>query len=198
VPFEQAAAAGAAAYTALRGLRDAGRIQPGQHVLINGASGGVGTFAVQIARSYGAIVTGVCSTRNLDLARSIGADHVIDYTRDDFAQGGHRYDLIFDVVAKRSFPECTHALNPNGTYVTTEYSPILALKALWTSTISVKKMVPLLGKPPSEGDQALIRDLLAAGKVVPVIDREFPLSEVVAGLRYLIEGHARRKIIITV
>jgi NADPH:quinone reductase-like Zn-dependent oxidoreductase len=198
VSFEEAAAAGAAAFTALQGLRDRGGIESGQRVLINGASGGVGTFAVQIARSYGAEVTGVCSARNLDLVRSIGADRVIDYTREDCTQGEQRYDLIFDVVAKLSFSNCERILAPKGIYVTTEFSPTVALRGLWTSVTSGRRMVALLAKPPSGEDQAFIRELLEGGKVKPVIDRRYPLSEVPDALRYLAEGHARGKIVITI
>jgi NADPH:quinone reductase-like Zn-dependent oxidoreductase len=128
--FDQVAAVPGAAIPALQALRDHGQIQPGQEVLINGASGGVGTFAVQIAKSFGAKVTGVCSTRNLDMVRAIGADQVIDYTQEDFTQTGERYDLIFDVVAKRSFSDCKRVLKPQGIYITTEFSPALALRGL--------------------------------------------------------------------
>ncbi|MFC1922902.1 NAD(P)-dependent alcohol dehydrogenase [Chloroflexota bacterium] len=137
--FEEAAAVPGAAAPALQALRDHGQIQPGQKVLINGASGGVGTFAVQIVRSLGAEVTGVCSTRNLDMVRAIGADQVIDYTQEDFTQNGQRYDLIFDAVAKRSFSDCKRVLSPKGIYVTTEFSPVLALEGLWASMTGSKK-----------------------------------------------------------
>jgi NADPH:quinone reductase-like Zn-dependent oxidoreductase len=197
ITFEEAAAAGAAAFTALQGLRDRGQIKPGQRVLINGASGGVGTFAVQIARSYGAEVTGVCSARNVDLVRSIGADQVIDYEQEDCTQEGQRYDLIFDVVAKLSFSDCERVLGPGGVYVTTEFSPVLALRGLLTSMIGDKRLVPFLAKPPSKEDQAFMRELLEGGRVKPVIDRRYPLSEVPEALRYLQEGHSRGKIVIT-
>ena len=197
VTFEEAAASGAAALTALQGLRDAGQIKPGQKVLINGASGGVGTFAVQIAKSFGAQVTGVCITRNLDMVRSIGADHVIDYAQEDFPEKNQCYDLIFDVVAKRSFSVCRRVLGPAGIYVTTEFSPVLALRGLWNSVTSSKKMVPLLAKPPTKEDLIFVKELLEAGDVTPVIDRRYPLSEVPEALRYLAEGHARGKIVIT-
>jgi NADPH:quinone reductase-like Zn-dependent oxidoreductase len=195
--FEKAAAVVAAASTALQGLRDKGQIEPGQKVLINGASGGVGTFAVQIAKSFGAEVTGVCSTRNLDLVRSIGADHVIDYTQEDFTQREQRYDLIFDVVAKLSFSDCKRALSPQGIYVTTEFSPALALQGQWISMTGSKKMVPLLAKPPNNKDQVFIKELLEDGKVTPVTDRRYSLSEIPDALRYLEKGHAQGKVVIT-
>jgi NADPH:quinone reductase-like Zn-dependent oxidoreductase len=196
ITFEEAAAAGAAAFVALQGLRDKGQIKPGQTVLINGASGGVGTFAVQIAKSFGAEVTGVCSARNVDLVRSIGADQVIDYTQQDCTEEGQRYDLIFDVVAKLSFSDCGRVLGPGGVYVTTEFSPVLALRGLLTSMTSDKRMVPFLAKPPSREHQLFIKELLEDGKVKPVIDRRYTLSEVPEALRYLAEGHARGKIVI--
>jgi NADPH:quinone reductase-like Zn-dependent oxidoreductase len=198
VTFEEAAAAGAAAHTALQGLRDGGQIQAGQNVLINGASGGVGTFAVQIAKSFGARVTGVCSTRNLDLARSIGADRVIDYTREDFTRKDQRYELIFDVAAKLSFSDCKRALAPHGVYVTTEFSPALVLRGLWASMTGDIKLVSRLAKPPNERDWAFMKELLESGQVRPVIDRRYTLSEAPEALRYLGEGHARGKVVINV
>jgi NADPH:quinone reductase-like Zn-dependent oxidoreductase len=197
VTFEEAAAAGAAAFVALQGLRDVGQIKPGQAVLINGASGGVGTFAVQMAKELGGQVTGVCSTRNMEMVRSIGADQVIDYTQDDFTQGEQRYDLIFDVVAKLSFSDCRRVLAPHGIYVTTEFSPALALRGWWTSMTGDKRMVPVMARPPSRNDQVLVRELLEGGRVTPVIDRRYSLSEVREALRYLGEGHARGKVVIT-
>jgi len=196
--FEEAAAVPGAACPALQALRDHGQIQPGQEVLINGASGGVGTFAVQIAKSFGAEVTGVCSTRNLDMVRAIGADQVIDYTQEDFTQNGERYDLIFDAVAKRTFSDCRRALSLHGIYVTTEFSPVLALGGLWTSMTGSKKMVPLLAKPPNKRDQVFMKELLEGGEVTPVIDRRYSLSEVPEALRYIGKGHARGKVVITV
>jgi NADPH:quinone reductase-like Zn-dependent oxidoreductase len=198
VTFEEAAAVGAAAHTALQVLRDAGQIEAGQKVLINGASGGVGTFAVQIAKAFGATVTGVGSTRNLDLVRSIGADQVIDYTREDFTQGEQRYDLIFDVAAKLSFSDCKRALAPQGVYVTTEFSPALALRGLWASMTGDQKLVSRLAKPPNERDWAFMKELLESGQVKPVIDRRYTLSEVPEALRYLGKGHARGKVVIAV
>jgi NADPH:quinone reductase-like Zn-dependent oxidoreductase len=195
--FEEVAAVPGAACPALQGLRDHGQIQPGQRVLINGASGGVGTFAVQIAKAFGAKVTGVCSTRNTGLVRSIDADQVVDYTQEDFTQTGERYDLIFDVVAKRSFSDCKRALNPQGIYITTAFSPVLALGGLWKSMTGNQKMVPLPPKPPNKTDLVFMKELLEAGKVTPTIDRRYSLSELPDALRYLEKGHARGKVIIT-
>jgi len=158
----------------------------------------VGTFAVQLAKSYAAEVTGVCSTRNLELVRSIGADRVLDYTQADFTQTGECYDLIFDVVARRSFSDCKRALKPQGIYVTTEFSPLLAFGGLWNSLTGDKKMVPLPPKPPDKMDLVLLKDLLETGKVTPVIDRRYALSELPDALRYLAKGHARGKVVITV
>jgi NADPH:quinone reductase-like Zn-dependent oxidoreductase len=197
VTFKEAAAAGAAAHTALQGLRDGGQIKAGQNVLINGASGGVGTFAVQIAKAFGATVTGVCSTGNLDLVRSIGADQVIDYTQEDFTQGEQRYDLIFDVAAKLSFSDCKRALATQGIYVTTKFSPALLLRGLWASMTGDQKLVSRLAKPPNERDWARMKELLESGQVRPVIDRRYSLDEVPEALRYMGEGHARGKVVIT-
>ena len=197
--FEEAAAAPAAAVTALQGLRK-GQIQPGQKVLVNGASGGVGTFAVQIAKSFGADVTGVCSTRNLDRVRSIGADHVIDYTREDFTQNGRRYDLILAANGYHSIGDYKRALSPNGIYVMTGGSGAQMFQAMflgpWLSMVGNKKMGNLLMKP-NKKDLVFVKELLEAGKVVPVIDRRYPLNEVADAIRYLEEGHARGKIVIT-
>ncbi len=191
--YEEAAAVPVAALTALQGLRDKGRIQPGHKVLINGASGGVGTFAVQIAKSLGAEVTGVCSTRNLDMVRSIGADRVIDYSREDFTQTGGRYDLILDAVGNRSLSDCKRALHAEGICVAAAGSPV---RALWISMMG-KKMVSMLTKPNRE-DVGFLKELLETGKVTPVIDRRYALSEVAEALRYLEEGHAQGKVVITV
>jgi NADPH:quinone reductase-like Zn-dependent oxidoreductase len=196
--FEQVAAVPGAAIPALQGLRDAGKIKPGQQVLINGASGGAGTFAVQLAKAFEAEVTGVCSTRNLDLVRSIGADYVIDYTQEDFTQNGKYCDLIFDVVAKRSFSDCKRALRPQGIYVTTAFSPLLALVGLWHSMTGDRKMVPLPPKPPNKADLVFVKELLEAGQVTPVIDRCYSLSDLPDALLYLEKGHAQGKVVITV
>ena len=166
--------------------------------MINGASGGVGTFAVQIAKSFGAKVTGVCSTRNLDLVRSIGADQVVDYTQEDFAQTGQRYDLIFDAARKRSFSDCKRALGPQGIYVTTEFSPALVLRGQWISMTGSQKMVPMLTQP-NQKDLVVLKELFQAGKVTPVIGRRYDtLSDVSEALRYIGKGHAQGKVVITV
>jgi NADPH:quinone reductase-like Zn-dependent oxidoreductase len=196
--FEEAAAVPGAAITALHALRDHGEVQPGQKVLINGASGGVGTFAVQIAKSLGAEVTGVCSTRNLEMVRTIGADHVIDYTQQDFTQREESYDLVFDAVAKRSFSDCKSVLKPQGIYITTEFSPVLAIAGRLRSVIESKKIVPLPPKPPNQMDLIFLRELLELKTVNPVIDRCYSLSDLPDALRYLGEGHTRGKIVITV
>jgi NADPH:quinone reductase-like Zn-dependent oxidoreductase len=199
--FEEAAAAPMAAVTALQGLRDKGRIQPGQKVLINGASGGVGTLAVQIAKSFGAEVTGVCSTRKSDMVRSIGADHVIDYTQEDFTRNGQRYDLILAVNGYRPISDYKRALNAKGIYVMVGGSTAQIFQALllgpWMSMTGSKKMGALSAKPDQE-DLVFVKELVEAGKVMPVIDRRYPLSEVGEALRYLEEGHAGGKVVITV
>ena len=198
VSFADAAATPYAAYTALLCLRDLGKLQSGQDVLINGASGGTGTFAVQIAKSFGAKVTGVCSTRNLERVRSIGADEVIDYTKIDFSQNTSAYDLIFDVVRKRTFSECKGALKSQGIYVTTEFSPALLLQSQWVSLTGEKKLVPLPMKRPTQQDFFDLRELLETKKMTPVIDRRYPLNEVPDALRYIGKGHARGKIVIMI
>ncbi len=204
VMSEQAASVPVAAFTALQGLRDKGRIRPGQKVLINGAAGGVGTFAVQIAKSFGADVTGVCSTRNVDMVRSIGADHVIDYTQEDFTTSGQRYDLIFDCIGNHSLSACRRVLNPKGIYIMVGVPSgrsmigFLArlVAALVVSLFASRKMVMVQARRSKE-DLTAMRELIEAGKVTPVIDRSYPLSEVPAAMRYLGEGHARGKVVIT-
>ena len=194
--FEEAAAVPLAAFTALQGLRDKGQIQPGQKVLVNGASGGVGHFAVQIAKSFGTDVTGVCSTRNLEMVRSIGADHVIDYTKEDFTQTGQRYDLIFDAVGNRSVSDYQRALSPNGTCAVAGFT---ALSLLFQVMLLGGKKIGLMETAKgNKKDLLFIRELLEAGKVVPVIDRTYPLSDVPEAIRYLEAGHARGKVVITV
>jgi NADPH:quinone reductase-like Zn-dependent oxidoreductase len=202
VTFEQAASVGIAGLTALQGLRDKGGIKSGQKVLINGASGGVGTFAVQIAESYGAEVTGVCSTRNVEMVRSIGAGHVIDYTREDFAESGPRYDLILDCYASHSLGACRRALAPKGTYVMVggpDQSMVAFLgrlaQASLLSGFSSQKLCTFVAKNKNE-DLTVLRELLAAGKLAPVIDRQYRLSEVPDAIRYLGKGHARGKVVI--
>jgi NADPH:quinone reductase-like Zn-dependent oxidoreductase len=201
--FEQAASVSVAALTALQGLRDKGQIQPGQKVLINGAAGGVGTFAVQIAKSFGAEVTGVCRTRNVEMVRSIGADRVIDYTQEDFTKGRQRYDLILDCFANHSLSAIRRVLNPKGKYLMVggpdgSLIVLLAglLKALVLSRFVSQKFV-LVRARRSKEDLTSLHDLMKAGKVTPVIDRCYSLSEVPEAIRYLEEGHARGKVVIT-
>jgi NADPH:quinone reductase-like Zn-dependent oxidoreductase len=200
ISFEDAAAIPVAAITALQGLRDKGRIQRGQKVLVDGASGGVGTFAIQIAKSFGAEVTAVCSTTKVDPARSLGADHVIDYTREDFTQSGQPYDLIIAANAHHSIFDYRRALGQNGIYVMAGGGGAQILQAMLLapllSLIGSKKMRFFIAKIDQK-DLVLLKDLLDAGKVVPVIDRRYPLSDVVEAFRYLEEGHARGKVVIT-
>ena len=204
VTFEQAASVDVAGLTALQGLRNHGRIRPGSKVLINGAAGGVGTFAVQIAKSFGADVTGVCSTRNIDMVRSIGADEVIDYTQHNFTTSDERYDLILDCVGNHSFSECRRILNPDGRFVLVgaphDLSVIgllaVPIKALLLSVFVSQKAVMFIAKS-NQDDLALLGELIATAKLEPVIDRRYTLSEVPEALRYLEEGHARGKVVIT-
>ena len=193
VSFEDAASTPGAGVTALQCLQKYGELQSGESVLINGASGGVGTFAVQIAKDMGATVTGVCSTSNLDMVRSLGADEVIDYKNEDFTQTEQRYDLIVDVVAKSSFSDCKPILKPNGRYVTTAFSPGLAIKG--KTARGDKKMLPMLASPVKE-DLIYLKDLLESGKLKPVIDRRYTLEQVPDAIRYLEEGHVKGKLII--
>ncbi len=199
--FEQVAAVPQAAVLALQGLRDKGQIQPGQKVLINGGGGGVGTFAVQIAKSFGADVTGVDSTKKLDMMRSIGADLVIDYTQEDFTKNGQRYDLILNVAAYGSIFDYRRALSPKGIYVMTGGSVArifqTGLLGPWISMTGSKKIGSLMHKPNNR-DLVFMNELLEAGKITPVIDRRYPLSEVAEALRYFGEGHAQGKVVITV
>jgi NADPH:quinone reductase-like Zn-dependent oxidoreductase len=200
--FEEAAAVPSAAVVALQNLRDKRPIQPGQKVLINGAGGGVGTFAVQLAKYYGAEVTGVDSTKKLDMLRSIGADHVIDYTQEDYTKSGQRYDLILDVVANRSIFTYKRALSPEGIFVFVGGSAAAVFQALLLgpliSRMGSKKMGVVMWKPNKKEDLAFLEELFEAGKVVPVIDRRYPLSEVPEALQYLGEGHVQGKVVITV
>jgi NADPH:quinone reductase-like Zn-dependent oxidoreductase len=197
--FEQAAAVPTAAVTALRGLRDAGKVQPGQKVLINGASGGVGTFAVQIAKALGAEVTGVCSTRNVDMVRSIGADYVVDYTQQDFTQSGQHYDLILDNVASRSFSDLRRALTPQGVIIPNSGHGGMSyvFKAFLLSPFMRQQGSPFVATPNHE-DLVDLKEFIEDGRVTPVIDRTYPLSEVPEAFRYLDESHARGKVVITV
>ena len=199
--FEEAAAIPQAGVIALQGIRDKGQVRPGHKVLINGAGGGAGTFAVQLAKLYGAEVTGVDNTGKLDFMRSLGADHVFDYTREEFTKSGKQYDLILDLVAHRSVFAYQRALRPNGSYffvggsVATLFQ-ILLLGPLIRRTTG--KKIRLLAVQPNRKDLVFITELCEAGKVIPVIDRRYPLSEVPEALRYLGEGHAKGKVVITV
>jgi NADPH:quinone reductase-like Zn-dependent oxidoreductase len=206
--FEQAASINIAGITALQGVRDKGKVQPGQKVLINGASGGVGTFAVQIAKSFGAEITGVCSTRNLELVQSLGADHVIDYTKEDFTKGDQHYDVILDNVGNHSLSEYRRLLTPNGIYVliggggANEQGFLGGLaKALNAAIYSrfVKQKMGMMMADPSTKDLTLLADMVQSGKIKPVIDRTYKsLSEIPEAIRYVEEGHARGKVVITV
>jgi NADPH:quinone reductase-like Zn-dependent oxidoreductase len=203
--FEQAAAVPTSACTALQALRGPGQIQPGQAVLINGASGGVGMFALQIAKSFGAEVTGVCSTTKADMVRSVGADRVIDYTQEDFTRSGQQYDLILDTVGNRSLSQLRRALTPRGTLVLVggEGGDRLigalsrSMRALVEAPFVSQRLRPVLGAVNTQ-DLQFLKGLIEAAKVTPVIDRTYPLSEVSDAIRYLIGGQARGKIVITV
>ena len=204
--FEQAASIPIAGLTALQGLRDKGQIQPGQSVLIHGASGGVGTFAVQIAKSYAAEVTGVCSTRNVDMVRSIGADEVIDYTQEDFTKSGRRYDLIFDAVGDHSLLELRRALEPKGILVLVGGGKmgrfgfgILGgmLEALVLSLFGTQKLLTMVAKR-NGADLVLLNELVIAGKITPMIGRSYPLNETVEAIQYLETGRAQGKVVITI
>ena len=207
VSFEEAAAVNIAGITALQGLRDKGKVQAGQKVLINGASGGVGTFAVQIAKSLGAEVTGVCSTRNVDLVKSLGADHVIDYTKEDFTKGAERYDVVLDNVGNRSLSECNSVLTPKGKYVlvggggASDQGFLGGLgKALWAVVYSkfVNQQMGMMMADSNQKDLTILADMMQSGKVKAVIDRTYKLDKVPEAIRYLEQGHARGKVIITV
>lgn len=201
ITFEEAAATPLAALTALHGIRDKGQIRPGQKVLINGASGGVGTFAVQIAKYFGAEVTAVCSTGNLDKMRSLGAGHVIDYTQEDFTMNGQQYDLILAANGYHSIFDYKRALIPGGIYVMSGGSEAQMFQSMllgpWISMTGSKKMTSVSSKPEKK-DLLFIKELLESGKVKPAIDRRYPLSEVAEAIRYLEEGHAHGKVVINV
>ena len=202
--LEQAAAVGDSAFTALNAVRDQGRVQPGQKVVINGASGGVGTFAVQIAKSFGADVTGVCSTRNVDMVRSIGADQVIDYTREDFTRARQRYDVMLDLVGSRSLSDCRRSLTPHGTYVLVGVADMgrwlgLARQIkMLSSSPFVRQQMRIFIMRHTRDDLMVLKELVESGKVTPVIDRRYQLSEVPEALRYQGEGHARGKLVIVI
>ena len=197
--FEAAAAVPVAGVTALHGLRNKGRVQPGQTVLVNGAAGGVGTFAVQIAKAFGAEVTAVCSARNLDMARSIGADHVIDYAREDFTQGSQRYDLIFAVNGFHPLSAYQRALNPQGTYICAGGSLPQIFQAMFAGPLKSrrngKRLASMGIATVTQKDLLCLKELLEAGKIAPVIEKNYPLSDVPVAMRYLADGHARAKIV---
>ena len=204
VTFEQAAAVPIAAFTALQSLRDKGRIQPRQKVLINGAAGGVGTFAVQIARVFEADVTGVCSSRNVDMVRSIGANHVVDYTREDFTRNGLRYDVIVDCVGNHPLSDSRRALTTGGTLVLVGgqdegrwLGPLTGALKVFVLSRFVRQKLLLFLAHLSKDDLIVMRELLETGRVTPVIDRSYPLRDVPSAIRYLEEGHARGKVVIT-
>ncbi|MFJ1565434.1 NAD(P)-dependent alcohol dehydrogenase [Streptomyces erythrochromogenes] len=205
--FEQAAAVPLAGNTALMGLRDLGRLRPGQRVLVNGASGGVGTFAVQIAKAFGAEVTGVCGTRNTELVRSLGADHVVDYSREDFTRTGRRHDLVLDLVGNRSLAAYRRALTPGGTLVlsgggVSEGGSLVGPMALLVKGRAlspfVRQRLLVLTAAPDRKNLAALRELVASGRVTPAVDRTYPLCEVPEAIRYLEVEHARAKVVITV
>jgi len=202
--FEQASAVGVSALTALQALRDHGKVQPGQKVLITGASGGVGTFAVQIAKAMGAEVTGVCSTRNMAMVRSIGADHVVDYTHDDFTEGDRRYDLIFDNVGSRSLSDTRKALTPtgkllaNGAPVGGWFGGVMHPIGASVSSLFVRQQARPFVSTSNPDDLAVLKELSEAGKVTPQLDRSYPLEQTPEAVAHVGEGHARGKTIITV
>jgi NADPH:quinone reductase-like Zn-dependent oxidoreductase len=201
VTFEEAAAVPLSGVTALQGLRDRGRVQPNSRVLINGASGGVGTLAVQIARVLGGEVTAVCSTRNIELVRSLGAQHVVDYTREDFTQGGRRYDVVFDLIGNRSLTELRRILTATGTLVLSSGPPSPTirrlLKALVLSPLVRQRLVPNVQRLSGE-DLERLTEWIEAGDVRPVIDRAYPLRQAPEALRYQAEGHAQGRTVITI
>ena len=200
--YEEAASVPNGALTALPFLRDKGNIQPGQTVLINGASGSVGAAAVQLARYYGAEVTGVCSTANLEWVKSLGADQVIDYTQEDLTENGKTYDIIFDTVGKRSFSECKGLLTDAGVFLTTVPTPVIMFQAVWPAKSGSKKVKFVAAglRPASEKikDLVFLTELIEAGKLKPVIDRVYPLEQIVEAHRYVEQGHKKGNVVITV
>lgn len=203
--FEQAAAVPVAAATALQAVRDHGRVEPGQRILINGASGGVGTFAIQIAKAFGAEVTGVCSASKVELARSLGADHVIDYTKEDFTLSGLRYDVLLDIAASHSWSECKRVLEPKATYVLigaaavqhqSSWRGLARFGTVRLGSIGASQRAAMYITRMNQADIEVLRDLIQAGKVTPVIDRCYRLDEIAKAFRYFDEGHARGKIVI--
>jgi NADPH:quinone reductase-like Zn-dependent oxidoreductase len=195
--YEEAATVPVIANTALHFIRDLGHVQAGQHVLIVGASGGIGTFAVQLAKHYGAVVTGVCSTRNLELVRSLGADEVVDYTKEDFTTRGQVYDVIFDAAAKSSFSRCKDSLKENGLYLVTLPTPAVLFQALWTAKRAGKK-VKMEGAPARLDNLLTLKELIEAGELQTVIDRRYPLEQIAKAFKYVEQGHKRGNVAITV
>jgi len=210
VMFEQAAAVPTSGLIVLQNLSNEGRLQPGQSVLINGAGGGVGAFAVQLAKAYGANVTGVDNTKKLEMVRSIGADHVIDYTKEDFTQSTERYNLVFDIPGNHPFSDCRRVLTPDGKYVLIGHDRFGQGAGRWFGSVPrVLKLValspfvsqlptPNFSMPDKKNQMVVLKELLETGKITPVIDRTYPLSEVSEAIRYLEVGHARGKVVITV
>jgi NADPH:quinone reductase-like Zn-dependent oxidoreductase len=195
--YEEAATVPVIANTALHFIRDMGNVQAGQRVLINGASGGIGTFAVQLAKYYGAEVTGVCSTTNLELVRSLGADHVIDYTKENFTKSGRVYDVVFDAVGKSSFSRCKNSLNKQGMYLVTLPKPAVLFQMVWTSIMGSKK-VKMEGAPAIVANLIFLKELVEAGKLKTVIDRRYPLEQIAEAFRYVERGHKKGNVVITV
>ena len=204
VSFEDAATLPVAGLTALQGLRDRGRLQPGQSVLVNGASGGVGTFAIQIAKALGAEVTAVCSTRNVEQARSLGADHVIDYSRDDFTEGGRRYDLMLDIAGSKSWRQCRRVLTPNARLVIVggEGNPLIGplghIAAMWLGAKLGSRTATFFVADLNRPDLDFLGELLQTGQLKPVVEKRYGLTEVADALRYMGDGHARGKLVIAI
>jgi NADPH:quinone reductase-like Zn-dependent oxidoreductase len=205
VTFEQAAGVAVAGLTALQGLRDYGQLKAGQRVLINGAAGGVGTFSVQVAKCLGAEVTAVCSTRNVDMVRSLGADHVVDYTREDFTRSGRRYDLLFDVAGGRSFADCRRVLAPNAALVIVGgpkgnrlIGPLSHLIRIRLGALGASQKVTFFISKTDQKDLEVLGEMLGSGRLVSVVDRTYPLTEIQAAMRYLGTRHARAKVVVTV
>ena len=197
ISFQQAAGVGVAGLTALQGLRDAGRLRTGEHVLVNGASGGIGTFMVQIAKAFGAEVTAVCSTRNVDMVRSIGADHVIDYQRTDFTSGSRRYDLIVDIVATGAWLRRASMLTPTGRYVFVGGPPMRGVGMFFVSLFAGRRLNAFITRPRA-ADLDVLVELMRRGEVMPVVDREYAFGDAGDAVAYVAEGHTRGKVVLIV